>query len=82
MRGGSRAESVGNVHAMALCQQALGSVHFLVGRWPESHDELGRSVRLARSVGAAPGTVSDGVPVPVLNVAGLTSRRRLPAPPP
>lgn len=52
-----RAESVGNVRAMALCQHALGSVLFLVGRWPESHDALGRSVRLARSVGAAQGEV-------------------------
>lgn len=52
-----RAESVGNVRAMALCQHALGSVHFLVGRWPESRDELDRSVRLARSVGAAQGEV-------------------------
>jgi hypothetical protein len=47
----------GNLRAMALCQHALGSVHFLLGRWPESRDELGRSVRLARSVGAAQGEV-------------------------
>jgi tetratricopeptide (TPR) repeat protein len=52
-----RAESVGNLRAMALCQHALGSVHFLLGRWPESRGELGRSVRLARSVGAAQGEV-------------------------
>jgi DNA-binding SARP family transcriptional activator len=52
-----RAESVGNVRAMALCQHALGSVHFLIGRWSESLDELARSVRLARSVGAGQGEV-------------------------
>jgi tetratricopeptide (TPR) repeat protein len=52
-----RAEEVGNLRAMALCQHALGSVHFLVGRWPESREELDRSVRLARSVGAAQGEV-------------------------
>ena len=52
-----RAESRGNVRAMAVCQHALGSVHYLLGRWTESRNELERSVRLARSVGAAQGEV-------------------------
>ncbi|MGH3765195.1 MAG: BTAD domain-containing putative transcriptional regulator [Pseudonocardiaceae bacterium] len=52
-----RAESMGNVRAMAVCQHALGSVHFLMGQWTASRAELERSVRLARSVGAGQGEV-------------------------
>jgi DNA-binding SARP family transcriptional activator len=52
-----RAESTGNVRAMAVCQHALGSVHFLIGQWTSSGKELARSVRLARSVGAGQGEV-------------------------
>jgi tetratricopeptide (TPR) repeat protein len=52
-----RAESTGNVRAMAVCQHALGSVHFLMGRWTACSEELERNVRLARSVGAGQGEV-------------------------
>ena len=53
----AQAEAVGNLRAMAVCEHALGSLHFAVGRWPESRDELARSVRLARAVGASQGAV-------------------------
>ncbi len=53
----AQAEAVGNLRAMAVCEHALGSLHFVVGRWPESRDELARSVRLARAVGATQAAV-------------------------
>ena len=53
----AQAEAAGNVRAMAVCEHALGSLHFAVGQWPQSRDELARSVRLARAVGATQGAV-------------------------
>ena len=53
----AQAEAAGNLRAMAVCEHALGSLHFVVGRWTESRDELARSVRLARAVGASQGAV-------------------------
>lgn len=52
-----RAETSGRVAAMAVAEHALGSIQMTVGRWPEAHRTLARSVRLARSVGAPQGTV-------------------------
>ncbi len=46
----ARAVEVGNPSAQALCTHALGAVYFLLGRWEESAEQLGRSVELARSV--------------------------------
>jgi tetratricopeptide (TPR) repeat protein len=48
----ARAEAVGNVLAMSVCEHALGALHFVGGRWRDATDELGRSVRLANAVGA------------------------------
>jgi tetratricopeptide (TPR) repeat protein len=42
---------------MAVAEHAMGSVLIAVGRWPEAHRALERSVRLARSIGAPQGTV-------------------------
>jgi len=48
----ARAEAVGNVQAMGVCEHALGALHFVTGRWREADEELARSVRLANAVGA------------------------------
>jgi DNA-binding SARP family transcriptional activator len=76
----AQAEAVGNLRAMAVCEHALGSLHFVVGRWPESRDELERSVRLARAVGATQGVVIGEQRLGLLETAtGRTAdgRRRL-----
>lgn len=53
----ARAEAVGNIRAMGLCEHAMGALHFLTGRWRDADDELSRSVRLARAVGAELATI-------------------------
>lgn len=49
----AHAESAGDLRAMAVCEHALGTLHFVVGRWRDSGAELARSVRLARAAGAS-----------------------------
>jgi len=76
----AQAQAVGNLRAMAVCEHALGSLHFVVGRWPESRDELASSIRLARAVGASQAAVIGEQRLGLLETAtGQTTdgRRRL-----
>jgi DNA-binding SARP family transcriptional activator len=59
----ARAEALGNVLGMSVCEHALGALHFVTGRWQDAGEELSRSIRLSRSVGA--------------ELASIVSRQRL-----
>jgi DNA-binding SARP family transcriptional activator len=76
----AQAEAVGDLRAMAVCEHALGSLHFVVGRWHDSRDELARSVRLARAVGASQAAIIGEQRLGLLETAvgqSADGRRRL-----
>lgn len=47
-----RAQEIGNRRAQAICYNALGSVQYLRGRWPESWEAFQRSIELAQPLDA------------------------------
>jgi DNA-binding SARP family transcriptional activator len=76
----AQAEAVGDLRAMAVCEHALGSLHFVTGRWHDSRDELARSVRLARAVGASQAAIIGEQRLGLLETAvgqSADGRRRL-----
>ena len=76
----AQAEAAGDLRAMAVCEHALGSLHFVVGRWHDSRDELARSVRLARAVGASQAAIIGEQRLGLLETAvgqAADGRRRL-----